>query len=101
MRAPGFAITLGLRPGRGARIKSAIVRIGNSQGIRIPKRLLEEAGIAGAVELRAEEGCIVVERAKNPRDGWEEAFKAADIDESGELLLGDFPNESDKDEWTW
>lgn len=82
-------------------MKSAIVKIGNSQGVRIPKVLLEQAGIAGAVELRAEGGRIVVERAENPREGWEEAFNAADIDESGELLLGDFPNEFDKDEWTW
>ncbi len=82
-------------------MKSAIVRIGNSQGVRIPKVMLEQAGITGPVELRAEEGRIVVERGANPREGWEDAFKQADIDESGELLLGDFPNEFDKDEWTW
>ncbi len=82
-------------------MKSSIVRIGNSQGVRIPKALLEEAGISGEVELRAEEGRIVIERASNPREGWEEAFRNADIDESGELLLGDFPNEFDRDEWTW
>ena len=82
-------------------MKAAVVKIGNSQGVRIPKVLLEEAGISGQVELRAEAGRIVIERAKHPRDGWEEAFKDADIDDSGELLLGDFPNEFDKDEWTW
>ena len=82
-------------------MRSAVVRIGNSQGVRIPKVLLEEAGIAGAVELRAEAGRIVIERAAHPREGWEEAFKAADIDQSGELLLGDFPNEFDTEEWTW
>ena len=82
-------------------MKSAIVRIGNSQGVRIPKVMLEEAGITGPVELRAENGRIVVERSGNPREGWAEAFKNADVDHSGELLLGDFPNEFDKDEWTW
>jgi antitoxin MazE len=82
-------------------MRSAVVKIGNSQGVRIPKVLLEEAGISGPVELRAEAGKIVIEKVGNPREGWEEAFKAADIDEAGELLLGDFPNEFDKDEWTW
>ncbi len=47
-------------------MKSAIVKIGNSQGVRIPKRLLEEAGISGPVELRAEVGRIVVERTDHP-----------------------------------
>ncbi len=82
-------------------MKSAIVKIGNSQGVRIPKRLLEEAGISGQVELRAEDGRIVVERTDHPRAGWEQAFDEADVDASGELLLGDFPNEFDKDDWTW
>ena len=82
-------------------MRSAVVKIGNSQGVRIPKVLLEEAGIAGAVELRAEAGRIVIEKASDPRAGWEEAFRAADIEETGELLLGDFPNEFDRDEWTW
>lgn len=48
-------------------MKSAIVKIGNSQGIRIPKRLLEEAGITGPVELRAEIGRIIVELTDHPR----------------------------------
>jgi antitoxin MazE len=36
------------------------VQIGNSQGVRIPKPLLEEAGLAGDVELHAEDGRIVI-----------------------------------------
>ena len=82
-------------------MKSAIVKIGNSQGVRIPKVLLEEAGITGAVELRAEDGRIVVERAENPREGWEEAARRIAAEGGDDLLLGDFPNEFDKDEWTW
>lgn len=82
-------------------MRSAVVKIGNSQGVRIPKVLLEEAGIGGAVELRAEAGRIVIEKAGDPREGWDAAFKAADIDDTGELLLGDFPNEFDRDEWIW
>ena len=33
-------------------MKTRIVRIGNSQGIRIPKALLEQAGLQGEVESR-------------------------------------------------
>ena len=82
-------------------MKSAIVKIGNSQGVRIPKRLLEEAGISGPVELRAEVGRIVVERTDHPRAGREEAAWRVAEDGGDALILGDFPNEFDKDEWTW
>ncbi|HUE73016.1 MAG TPA: AbrB/MazE/SpoVT family DNA-binding domain-containing protein [Pirellulaceae bacterium] len=53
-----------------------IVPIGNSQGIRIPKPLLEEAGLSGEVEIKATAGALVVRPAKRkPREGWEEAFR--------------------------
>lgn len=82
-------------------MRSALIRIGNSQGVRIPKVLLEEAGIAGAVELKAEKGRIVIERADHPRAGWEEAARRVAEEGGDELLLGDFQNEFDKEEWTW
>jgi antitoxin MazE len=71
------------------------------QGVRIPKVLLEEAGIAGPVDIRAEEGRIVLERIEAPRAGWEEAAQQIAAQGGDELLLGDFPNVFDKDEWTW
>ena len=36
-------------------MKTRIVSIGNSQGIRIPKLLLEQTGLSGEVEIRAED----------------------------------------------
>ena len=41
-------------------MKTKIIRIGNSQGIRIPKVLLELTGLEGEVELRAENGMLAV-----------------------------------------
>jgi antitoxin MazE len=82
-------------------MKASIVRIGNSQGVRIPKALLEEAGLSGEVELRLEGRRIVIEPSQHPRADWEEA--AARLAEEGgdELLLGDFANEWDDEEWVW
>jgi hypothetical protein len=36
-------------------MKTRIIPIGNSQGIRIPKPLLEQAGLSGEVEIRAKD----------------------------------------------
>ena len=41
-------------------MKTRIVPIGNSQGIRIPKPLLEQAGLSGEVEIRALDGTLVI-----------------------------------------
>jgi mRNA-degrading endonuclease toxin of MazEF toxin-antitoxin module len=41
-------------------MRSKIVRIGNSQGVRLPKLLIEQAGLEEEIELRAEAGQIVI-----------------------------------------
>jgi antitoxin MazE len=55
-------------------MKSRIVRIGNSQGVRIPKPLLEQSGLSDEVEIEAHEGTIIIRRATKRRRGWSAAF---------------------------
>ena len=57
-------------------MRAKIVRIGNSQGVRIPKLLLERSGLADEVEIEATGHNIVLRAVQRPRDGWGEAFKA-------------------------
>jgi antitoxin MazE len=80
-------------------MKTQIIQIGNSQGIRIPKVLLEESGISGEVDVELHPDGILIKNAQKPRAGWEEAFKAAeDEDEPANAAsLSDF----DKKEWQW
>jgi antitoxin MazE len=82
-------------------MKSRIVQIGNSQGIRLPKVLLEEAQLADEVELEAGPGRIVIRRATRPRAGW--AAAAQRMRERGEDHLLDPPTSTrfDRDEWKW
>ena len=56
-------------------MKTNVIRIGNSRGIRIPKRLLEECRLEETVELEAHKDHLVVRSATKPRGGWEEAFR--------------------------
>lgn len=53
-------------------ITTKLTTSGNSVAIRLPKIILEESGIHGSVTLRAEEGKIIIEMPKNPREGWDE-----------------------------
>ena len=57
-------------------IRARVIKIGNSQGIRIPKPLLEQTGITEDVELEVDESQIIIRPVSNPRAGWDDAFKA-------------------------
>ncbi len=56
-------------------MKTELVRIGNSRGIRIPKPLIEQCGLGNNVELRVENDSLVISPERRPRQGWEEAFR--------------------------
>jgi len=66
-------------------MKTRIIRIGNSQGIRIPKSLLQKTGLSEEVEIRAENGSLVIRPAKIPRAGWAAAFKKALREDNAQL----------------
>jgi antitoxin MazE len=83
-------------------VKTKLVRIGNSRGIRIPKPLIEQCGLEGTVELSVENDRLVVSPGRSLRHGWAEAFTKAGSSENDELLLGSIEgNEFDRSEWKW
>jgi antitoxin MazE len=87
----------------GRAVKTRIVSIGNSQGIRIPKLLLEQTGLSGEVEISAEGQALLIQPARRPRAGWAAAFQEMARRGDDALLDGDAPNLSawDEGEWEW
>ncbi len=83
-------------------MKTELVRIGNSRGIRIPKPIIEQCGLGETVELRVENECLVISSKRQPRAGWSQAFKAGGSSEDDELLLESTGgNAFDSKEWRW
>ena len=86
-------------------MKARIVRVGNSRGIRLPKLLLEQAGLGGTpeveVELHAEPGRIVIAAVQQPRAGWAEAARQQAARADDELLDPETPTRFDAEDWTW
>jgi antitoxin MazE len=84
-------------------VKSSIVRIGNSRGIRIPKTLLDQCRLGKAVELEAHPDHLVIRSAVNQRHGWDEALRAIARPGDDALLDRDSlrPTRSDRTEWRW
>jgi len=80
-----------------------IVPIGNSQGVRIPKPLLEQTGLKGEVEISAEGEALVIRAARKPRGEWEAAFRKM-AERGDDALLDDAPpslSPWDEDQWQW
>ncbi len=82
-------------------MKTRLIRIGNSRGVRLPKLLIEEAGLTEEVELEVRDGTIVVARVSACRSGWAEA--ARQMHERGEDVLLDpvATTRFDEEEWEW
>ena len=57
-------------------MKVAIVAIGNSRGVRLPKVVLEQLGFGAEAELEVEDGKVTLTPRRAPRSGWAEAFAA-------------------------
>ena len=82
-------------------MKTKLVRIGNSRGVRIPKPLLELAGLEDEVRLRVVERGIVIEAEKSARAGWAEAAALAHENGDDELLDGTVSTQFDETDWEW
>lgn len=84
-------------------LKTRIVRIGNSQGVRIPKLFLEQIQLRDDVELELQPDQIVIRSARRVREGWDAAFQGMNTEGDDQLLDGDTAGAStwDEDEWTW
>jgi antitoxin MazE len=83
-------------------MRTELVRIGNSRGIRIPKPIIEQCGFGETVEVRIERDCLIISPERRPRQGWEDAFRASSDTAHDELMLEFMePNEFDSKEWRW
>ena len=68
-------------------MKTTIVRIGNSRGIRIPKALLEQCNLQDEVELEVRNDHLAVRPVTKPRSGWADAFRRMHEQRDDLLLL--------------
>ena len=81
-------------------MRSKIVRIVKSQGVRLPKLMLEQGGLSEDVELRVEEGQIVIAAPRVARAGWAEAAQRAHTT-GDDRLEGSGATRFDATEWEW
>jgi antitoxin MazE len=83
-------------------IKTRLVKIGNSQGVRIPKLLLDQLHLTGDVELEVQDDRLIVRPSSRPRADWAESFRQMAERGDDQLLDPDLVlTEWEATEWQW
>jgi antitoxin MazE len=84
-------------------MRARIVKIGNSQGIRIPKPLLEQLKINEEVDIEIENNRIIIRPVTRPRAGWDAAFQKMAENGDDVLIEGQqaLTHSWDETEWQW
>ncbi len=83
-----------------------LTKIGNSQGIRIPKPLIQQAHLENVqIELEVvENGLLIKPILNHPRKNWEDNINqvlAKNENKKDEAILDEFLNDSDLEDWQW
>ena len=86
----------------GETMRTQIIRIGNSRGIRIPKLLLEKCRLEEEVELEVRAGQLVIRPIRGPRKEWTTAFRQmAEYNQDDLLDEGEPMTKWSSKNWEW
>ena len=79
----------------------AIRKMGNSQGILIPKPILAQLGLEGTADLQVRDGVIEIRAIRrHPREGWADDARRLAEQADDALVWPGLANEGD-DERVW
>ncbi len=84
-------------------MKTQLVKIGNSRGIRLPKAVIEQVGLDREIELEVQSDRIIIRKSGNPRAGWAADARKLAACGGDELIDGPLPplTSFDVEEWEW
>jgi len=82
-------------------VRAKVIKIGNSRGIRIPRTLLEQADLTDEVEMTVDGNKLIIQSARQHRQGWEARFSEMAQNGDDRLLDESVPTHWDDEEWTW
>jgi len=82
-------------------LKTRIVKIGNSHGVRIPKVWLDQLALENGVEMAMDTDQIIIRPANRPRHKWEAQFQAMAANHDDHIQDEALSTHWDKEEWEW
>jgi antitoxin MazE len=57
-------------------LEAKLIKIGNSHGIRLPKRIISKYGLGNSVLLEETENGVLIVAAKSEKLSWEDTYQA-------------------------
>ena len=81
-------------------METAIIKIGNSKGLRLSKTILDKYNIKDKVEIILEMGQIIIKPIEEPRKNWDAAFEKMNKEGDDKMLMNDVFNDENFEEWT-
>lgn len=83
-------------------IKTRLVKIGNSQGVRIPKLILDQLNLSADLELEVQDDHLIIRPSMHPRADWADQFRQMAEYGDDHLLDSDSTaTEWEATEWQW
>lgn len=80
-------------------METAIIKIGNSKGLRLSKTILEQYNIKDKVELILEKEQIILKPIASPRQNWEKEFRKMNENGDDKSLMNDVFEDENLEEW--
>lgn len=80
-------------------METAIIKIGNSKGLRLSKTILEKYNIQDKIELILEEEQIILKPIAKPRQNWAKEFKKMNEKGDDQLMIDDVFEDENLEEW--
>jgi len=80
-------------------MQASLINIGNSKGVRLPKAVIEQAGLSGKLDIEVSGDAVIIRSRKRPRESWDLA--AAACHQAGEDRLGDWDATTGDFEGRW
>ena len=80
-------------------MQANLIQIGTSQGVRLPKAVIEQAGLTGQLDIEVSGDAVIIRSARRARENWGRA--AAACRQAGADQLGDWDATSGDFQGEW
>jgi antitoxin MazE len=83
-------------------MKTQLIQIGNSKGVRLPKAIIEQCKLEKDVEIEINNNKLILYSESKVRKGWAESFKKMNKNTEDSMIFPDtMQSDWDDSEWVW